>query len=116
MKKLFLFALLAGAVYLGYHLKQEKPGESSKAKAGKAATQPVIDALEAYHAAHTAYPTDLEVLAGEGGGLPSHVMGHPLRYEPFDGTYDLTFTYATPLPFHCTYNPATRWKCGFMGG
>ena len=116
MKKLFLLALLAGAVYLGYLVKKEKPGEGLKARTGKAAAQPVIDALETYRAAHNLYPPDLEDLSGEGGGLPSRVLGHPLRYERFGATYELTFSYTTPLPVHCTYNPETRWKCGFLGG
>jgi hypothetical protein len=114
VKKLFLLALLAGAVYLGYLVKKEKPGEGPKAKTGKAAVQPVINALEAYHAVHSVYPADLEVLSGEGGGLPSQVLGHPLQYDRSGATYDLTFSYATPLPVHCTYNPETRWKCGFL--
>lgn len=116
MKKLFLLVLLAGAVYLGYLAKKEKPGEGPKARAGKAATEPVIEALESYHAAHAAYPSDIEALAGEGGGLPSQVLGHPLRYDRHGSTYDLTFSYATPLPVHCTYSPETRWKCGFLRG
>ena len=115
MKKLFLLVLLAGAVYLGYLVQKEKPGEGPKARTGKAATQPVINALESYHAAHSVDPPDIEVLAAEGGGLPSQILGHPLRYERSGATYDLTFSYATPLPVHCTYNPETRWKCGFLG-
>ena len=116
MKKLFLLVLLAGGIYLGYLVKKEKPGEGPKARTGKTATQPVINALEAYHLVHNNYPADLEVLSGEGGGLPSQVLGHPLRYDREGATYDLTFSYATPLPVHCTYNPETRWKCGFLGG
>lgn len=116
MKKLFLLVLLAGAVYLGYLVQKEKPGEGPKARAGKSAAQPVINALESYRTAHNVYPADLEVLSGEGGGLPSQVLGQPLRYERFEATYDLTFSYTTPLPVHCTYNPETRWKCGFLGG
>lgn len=115
MKKLFLLALLAGAVYLGYLARKEKPGEGPKARKGKAAVQPVITALEAYRSAHNGYPADLDDLAGEGGGLPSEILGHPLGYERHGATYDLTFHYATPLPVHCTYTPP-RWKCGFLGG
>ncbi|HEV8123530.1 MAG TPA: hypothetical protein VGP80_04775 [Gemmatimonadales bacterium] len=114
MKRLFWLAVLAGIVYLGYLVRKEKPGEGPKAKAGKAAVQPVINALEGYHAVHSAYPPDIETLATEGGGLPSQVLGHPLRYEREGAGYDLTFSYATPLPVHCTYNPETRWKCGFL--
>lgn len=116
MKKLFLLLLVAGAAYVGYLVWKEKPGEGPKASAGKSASQPVIDALERYRFAHNAYPADYEVLSAEAGGLPSQVLGHPLRYERSGEGYDLTFSYATPLPVHCTYNPATRWKCGFLKG
>ena len=116
MKKLFLLALFAGAAYVGYLVWKEKPGEGPKAMTGKAATQPVINALESYHAIHNVYPPDIEVLSAEGGGLPSQILGHPLQYERSGATYDLTFSYATPLPVHCTYNPETHWKCGFLGG
>ena len=114
MKKLFLLVLLAGAVYLGYLVKKEKPGEGPKAKAGKAQAQPVINALETYRTAHAVYPPDLDALSGEGGGLSGQVLGNQLKYERFGAVYDLTFSYTTPLPAHCTYNPETRWKCGYM--
>ena len=114
MKKLFLLVLLAGAVYAGYLVTKGKPGEDAKGRAGKAQAQQVINALESYHAAHAAYPSDLDVLSGEGGGLPTQVLGNPLKYEPLGAVYDLTFSYATPLPVHCTYNPETRWKCGYL--
>ncbi|MEP7324324.1 MAG: hypothetical protein ABI836_00120 [Gemmatimonadota bacterium] len=114
MKKLFLLLLFAGAVYIGYLAKKEKPGEGPKARTGKAASQPVIDALERYHVIHAVYPPDIEVLSAEGGGLPSQVLGHPLRYEREGAMYNLTFSYAQPLPVHCTYNSETRWKCGFL--
>ncbi len=116
MKKLIWLALFAGAAYVGYLAYKEKPGEGPKARQGKAAVQPVVNALESYRQAHNTYPADLEDLAGEGGGLPGQVLGHPLRYERHGATYDLTFSYATPLPVHCTYSPETRWKCGFLRG
>lgn len=116
MKKLFLLALLAGIVYVGYLARKEKPGEGPKARTGKAAAEPVIEALEAYHATHSVYPPDIEVLATEGTPIPGQVLGHPLSYEREGAVYHLTFSYAQPLPVHCTYNPETRWKCGFLKG
>jgi hypothetical protein len=117
MGKLFLVILVAGAAYIGYLAQKEKPGEGPKARTGKAAAQPVIAALESYHAAHNVYPPDIEDLSTEGGGgMPSQIDGHPVRYERYGATYSLTFSYATPLPVHCTYNPETHWKCGFLRG
>ena len=114
MKKLIILLVLAGAGYVFYLSQKEKPGEGVKAVAGKAAAQQVIRGLESYKQAHSTYPADLEDLAGEGGGLPDKILGNPIRYERYDATYDLTFSYATPLPVHCTYSPESRWRCAYF--
>jgi len=46
--------------------------------------------------------------------VPQQINGHPILYEIRPDGYQLTFSYADPLPVHCTYMPATKWKCGWL--
>lgn len=113
MKKIFFLLIVGLAVYVGYLARKEKPGEGPGARAGKLAARPVIDAVEAYRTAHNMYPADLDDLRMENSSVPRTINGHGIDYDRHGSTYDLTFSYTTPLPVHCTYTP-TRWKCGYL--
>lgn len=113
MKKLFLLLLLALGVYVGYLARKEKPGMGPKARSGKAAAQPVINAIEAYRTAHNMYPADLDDLRSENSSLPRRIDGHGIDYDRHGATYEVSFSYTTPLPVHCTYTPS-HWKCGYL--
>lgn len=107
--------MLAGAGYLGYLVVKHKPGEGPRAEAGRRAAAPVITAIERYRNLHGEYPDDLDVLESEvPGSVPREINGHPVRYERSGTVYRLTFSYAAPLPTHCTWTPATKWKCGYL--
>jgi hypothetical protein len=113
VKTIFLILLLAAGGYVGYLAHKEKPGVGPKARVGKVAAQPVITAVEAYRTAHNMYPADIDDLLTENTALPRRIDGHEIGYSRHGSTYDLTFSYTTPLPVHCTYSP-THWKCGYM--
>ena len=115
MKKLILLLLVAAVGYIGYLALHEKPGEGPKAEAGRKASQPVIVALEAYRLARGQYPEDLDELSlGMSGVLPKQIDGNPVLYTRTDSGYELTFSYASPLPTHCTYTTVRKWQCGYL--
>lgn len=113
MKTLILIvAILAGAYY---YLSQQKPGVGPKADAGFKTCARVIAAIEQFKQARSGPPGMLMELNPEFlANVPREVNGHPILYEIRPDGYELTFSYADPLPVHCTYMPKTKWKCGWL--
>jgi hypothetical protein len=102
--------LVALAAALPACLFFEPPGKGRLANAGYTRAQPVIDALEKFHAANGAYPNDLDAL------VPDYLRSVPppdgdLRYTLADEVYELRFTYSPPGMNVCTYKPGARWSC-----
>jgi hypothetical protein len=90
----------------------EPPGVGEKADKGYAACEPVIAALEAFRAAHGAYPEQLAEL------VPEYVPDAPVKTDDLDfsysstgDTYSLSFHYLGPGMNTCTYKPAAGWHC-----
>jgi hypothetical protein len=90
----------------------EPPGVGEKAEKGYAASQPVIAALEQYHADHGSYPEELTEL------IPEYLALNPLTTEVQDfsyskngESYSLSFHYLGPGMNTCNYTPAEKWKC-----
>ena len=114
MKTILLLLLLVGAT--AYFLTREKPGTGPKALAGMSRAQPVIAAIERYRQDRGAYPGAIEDLFPDlAAAIPKEINGHPILYERHGDSFDLTFSYASPLPTHCTFSPGTqKWKCGWL--
>jgi len=90
----------------------EPPGQGAQAQRGYQASAPIIAALEKYHQAHGQYPPTLAALVPEDlATVPAAVNGYPIDYQAAAGSYSLAFSYAGPGMNHCTYTPATQWKC-----
>ena len=115
VKKILLLLILGVLGYVSYLATREKPGQGVKADTGRRQSQPVIAALAVYRDNHGAYPGDLDELSNEVAVIvPRNVDDHPLLYSRTSAGYELTFSYANPLPVHCTYTPATKWQCRYL--
>lgn len=113
MKTLLLILAIAGVAY--YFLSQQKPGVGPKAEAGFRAAAPIISAIGQFREAKNGPPGVLGELSPEFlAAVPQQINGHPILYEIRPDGYQLTFSYADPLPVHCTYMPATKWKCAWL--
>ena len=90
----------------------EPPGQGARAQRGYQAAAPIIAALERYHQAHGQYPATLDALVpAELPAVPAEVNSYPITYHAADDGYTLEFSYTGPGMNHCTYTPATQWKC-----
>jgi|SRR4051812_17732880 hypothetical protein len=87
---------------------QTPPGEGWKARAGYRDAQPVITALEKFHADRRRYPADLQEL------IPAYLAHMPSRGFVYRGDGDsfwLQFSYTGPGMNHCSYDSQTRkWR------
>ena len=92
------------------------PGENSKDRDLMRRAEPVIAALDKFHAAHGHYPRKLDEL------VPQYIADRaalaPYRYGVWKGEYSLDFSYVTGmLGFQsitqCVYDPRKKkWSCG----
>lgn len=90
----------------------EPPGVGEKAEKGYAASEPVIAALEKYHADKDSYPEKLAEL------VPDYISAVPTQDDELDFSYSKTgksfsfsFHYRGPGLNTCTYTPEEKWKC-----
>jgi hypothetical protein len=107
-------ALCAG---LGYYFWSttagEPPGFGAAADLGYQTCDPIIHALERYHAQTGAYPEELKDL------VPSFLAEIPptperlseISYRLTDTSYQLEFKYAGPGLNSCIYTPENEWDC-----
>ena len=88
------------------------PGKGPKAEAGYQACQPLIEALEKFHAQEGRYPEMLEELVPAYlTSLPTEVNDMEIIYRLDGESYSLEFSYAGPGMNHCSYTPEKGWKC-----
>jgi hypothetical protein len=90
----------------------EPPGVGEKAERGYAASEPVIAALEKFHADHGQYPELIVYLAPD--YLPVLWTGGDdldYSYSLGDGGYSFSFHYTGPGMNTCTYKPEAGWHC-----
>ncbi|HKV76126.1 MAG TPA: hypothetical protein VJN95_16530 [Gemmatimonadales bacterium] len=113
MKTLLLILIIVAGAY--YYLSQQKPGVGPKADAGFRVAAPIISAINQFRDAKSGPPGILMELVPEYlPSIPRQINGHPILYQIRPDGYELTFSYADPLPVHCTYMPKTKWKCGWL--
>ena len=113
MRTFLLLAIIVGGI--AWFVTREKPGTGPKAQTGFAASAPLVAALQAYRDAHNVYPPALEDLVPDYlPSVPSAINGHPPVYQGHGSSYDLKFSYISPLPTSCTYTPERHWKCGWL--
>ncbi len=113
MKTLLLILVILGGAW--FVLSKQKPGVGPKADAGFRATAPIISAIGQFYEVKHGPPGMIGELAPDFmASVPREVDGHPILYEIRPDGYELTFSYADPLPVHCTYTPNTKWKCGWL--
>ncbi len=90
----------------------EPPGVGEKAERGYAALDPVIKALEQYHADKGTYPETLEELAPDYiSSTPTEVNDESINYARSGESYSLAFHYIDPGMNTCTYTPENQWQC-----
>jgi hypothetical protein len=113
MKTLLLIVLILAGAY--FYLSKQKPGVGPKAEAGFRASAPIISAIDQFKTVKNGPPGILSELTPEYlPTVPREINGHPILYTIRPDGYELTFSYADPLPVHCTYMPSTKWKCGWL--
>ena len=90
----------------------EPPGVGERAEKGYAASEPVIAALEMYHAEHGSYPEKLADL------VPAYLPAIPTKTDELDfsyfstgDNYSFSFHYLGPGMNTCKYTPEDKWKC-----
>lgn len=108
-----LVAFCVGGVLLFMQLNQP-PGKGAAAEEGYRLSQPVIDALEKFHAARGDYPASLpELIPTYLPQLPERATAFQLQYARVSATdYTLAFSYAGPGMNHCTYKGQSKaWSC-----
>lgn len=82
------------------------PGVGRDAELGYSASQPVIEALEAYKTQRGEYPRELrDLAAGFLATIPEGPQHRALQYRRVGDSYKLTFKYAGPGMNKCTYSP-----------
>jgi hypothetical protein len=94
----------------------DRPGKGRRAEAEYRRSEPVLEALERFHAARGAYPGRLEELVPAfltAGALAAPAGAEPLEYGRLrDDAFLLTFRYSGPGRNECTWTSATpRWRC-----
>lgn len=94
------------------------PGAGPKAERGYARAVPIVAALEAYRAAHGAYPDSLPTLvpaylAPAALDVPSRTQErYPWQYQRDSLGFRLEFRYSGPGMNQCVWTSATRaWRC-----
>jgi hypothetical protein len=93
---------------------EEPPGVGVKAERGYSACRPIIESLEAYHAANGEYPAALaDLVPGTIAALPDQVNGAPIVYVRTSEGYTLSFSYIGPGMNFCTYSTdaGREWRC-----
>jgi hypothetical protein len=91
----------------------ELPGEGAKAEEGYQLSEPIIAALESYHAPNGEYPDSLDALVPDYlTAIPSGEQIDELWYVRTDTSYTLSFSYTGPGMNACNYTPeAGEWAC-----
>ena len=94
------------------------PGEGAKAERGYRRAEPIIGALDRFHADSGHFPATLEglvpaYLADTALAVPSREQErYPWTYNLEDSSYTLQFRYTGPGSNECTYLGTTkRWEC-----
>lgn len=106
----FLFAL--AALTACKFFTAEPPGVGEKAEIGYAALDPIIKALEQFHADTSIYPETLEELVPDYiSSIPAEVNSESILYTKTDESYSLAFHYTGPGMNTCTYTPEDKWHC-----
>ena len=92
------------------------PGENAKDRDLMRRAEPVIAAVEKFHAVHGHYSRKLDEL------VPRYIADRaalsPYRYGVWKGEYSLDFSYVTGIPpfqriTQCIYDPKKKkWSCG----
>src|SRR6266576_334353 len=86
-------------------------GKGPKAERGFAQSQPIIDALDAYHRTKKAYPDSLSHLVPN--YLEPVAYRAPVEYHKLQGDdYEISFRYEGPGMNECHYQGSSRkWSC-----
>jgi hypothetical protein len=96
----------------GIRREGDPPGVGEKAERGFAASQLIIDALEAYREDHGVYPDEAVDL--EPGYLPVLWTGGAdvdYSYIMSGDDYSFSFHYRGPGMNTCKYKPGAEWHC-----
>lgn len=90
----------------------DPPGVGEKAERGYAALDPVVQALEKYHAEKGSYPESLDELVPDCiSSIPTEVNDESIYYAKSGESYSLSFHYIGPGMNTCTYTPEDQWQC-----
>jgi hypothetical protein len=110
MKFMLVLAVLGAVGW--YYLKPLPPGKGPDAAKGMRISNALIQSIESYHAERRFYPATLEDMIPDFiAGVPRFSNGSSLEYKRLGQTFKLTFSYANPLPVHCSYEPGQKWAC-----
>jgi hypothetical protein len=109
--KFILVLVVIGAVGW-YYFKPLPPGKGPDAAKGMRISNGVVSAIESYRSDHQMYPPTLEdLIPSYLGSVPHLSHGSSLDYQRLGASFKLTFSYANPVPVHCTIAPGKKWEC-----
>ena len=112
LKKLPLLLIAIPILACGLIATPEPPGVGEKAEKGYTACDPIIAALEQFHADKGAYPESLAELVPDFiASVPAEVNDEPISYSKTGESYSLAFHYIGPGMNTCTYTPKDKWHC-----
>lgn len=88
------------------------PGQGSRAERGFQAAEPILQAIDRYHADTGEYPESLEALAPQYlPETPTGPEGIDFIYRKTGTSFSLEFSYVGPGMNRCAFTPETDWDC-----